>query len=291
MNIIFTGPSGRGWHRLQQAAECLQKYAWTYGTGEDGKSPLADEDEDGKSSPALIKGSLVHLSLAHHYARMRQRQIGEDENLFVEPKEAVELIAKLQNGEKFVDEVMLTYEKYVNHYDNDEISFKVVGVERLFETQIRGKYLLTGRMDLVFEDHSGRIWVMDHKTTSKIQSSHKEVYAASGQLIGYQHLARTAYGDRLAGLKLNLIEHGGRKFERLTLPRSPFFESQFEQTVVDIEENIQRLRDSGRPADEWPKAMNEMSCYGRYGACKFLDKCRWGMQSSKAGNWTWNDTP
>ena len=28
--ILVTGPSPRGWHRLQQVLECPAKYAWGY---------------------------------------------------------------------------------------------------------------------------------------------------------------------------------------------------------------------------------------------------------------------
>lgn len=285
--IIFTGPSKRGWHRLQQAAECLQKYAWTYGVKEDGSDKPSHDDD--ASSSALVKGSLVHLALAQHYARMQQIQTEQDPEDFVHPIEAVELIAQVVAGEQYVPDVIKTYEKYVSAYSNDVDSMRILGVEILIEAHIRGEYLLTGRMDLVYEDRAGQIWVMDHKTTGRLQASHKEYYAASGQLVGYRHLAQTRYGDQLAGVQLNLIEHGGKKFQRLPLPKSPFFEAEFEQTVVDIEENIKRLQDTNRPIDRWPKAMNEMTCYGRYGACKFLQRCRWGLDTSPSSSWTWSD--
>jgi hypothetical protein len=285
--IIYTGASKRGWHRLQQAAECLQKYAWTYGVEEDG-SDKPNHDDDA-SSPSLIKGSLVHLTLTQHYARMQQMQTGKDPDEFIHPIEAVELIAQVVGGVVHVADVLKTYEKYVALYHNDHNTMRILGVEILLETRIRGKYLLTGRMDLVYEDLVGQIWVMDHKTTGRLQASHKEYYSASGQLVGYRHLAQTQYGDQLAGVQLNLIEHGGKKFQRLPLPRSPFFEDEFEQTVVDIEENIERLQATKRPIDKWPKAMNEMTCYGRYGACKYLGRCRWGLNHNALGNWTWTD--
>jgi hypothetical protein len=52
--------------------------------------------------------------------------------------------------------------------------------------------------------------------------------------------------------------------------------SDFPQTVIDAEERIAALDASGRPFDKWPKAMNEMTCFGRYGACKHIEKCKWG---------------
>lgn len=291
--IIYTGPSPRGWHRLQQAAECLQKYAWAY------EAPKVEDEAPTTKSQALIKGSLVHLALAQHYARMRAAQKdsveqlsvldGDSPDSWVEPEEAVELIAKLEKGENYIPGVLETYRQYVRHYDEEteRQSMKILAVEELLQTQIAGKYLFTGRMDLVYEDLGGRVWIVDHKTTGRMTSSHAQYYAISGQLMGYAHLARERYGERFAGVKINLIQHEPAKFERLTLSRSPNLESKFEQIVVDIEESIERMKASGRTYDNWPKAINEMTCHGRYGACSFIDQCRYGAGSRKAGNWSW----
>lgn len=275
--IIYTGPSRRGWHRLQQAAECLQKYAWKY------EGPRGKKQPEIKS-PALAKGSLIHLALAQHYARMRARQQGESEADWVSPEEAVELIARLEGVEEYVEVVLETYRAYKKRYPEDERRWKIVDMECLMETKIAGKYLFTGRLDLTYEDKAGRIWVVDHKTTSRLTGKHKQFYAVSGQLLGYSHMAREKYGDRYAGLQINLIEHTNLKFDRCSLPRSPNFESRFEQIVVDIEESIERYK--GRDYEDWPKAMNEMTCYGRYGACKFIEQCRWGKDAKKGGNWS-----
>jgi len=280
--IIFTGPSKRGWHRLQLAAECLQKYAW------EKESPWAGQQQGISQAPALAKGSLLHLALAQHYARMRARQNGEDEEAWVEPKEAVDLIARLEGVTQFVDMINSVYDDYVRFYEIDEELWHIVAVEELFEATIAGRYLFTGRIDLLIEDRGGQIWSVDHKSSGYIRSRHKEFYAVSGQLIGYSHIVRQAYPDRYGGMKVNLVQVGDkRRFERVTLQRSPFMEQRFEQTVVDIEESIERTKAAGRAFDEWPKAMNEMTCYGRYGPCPFTDKCRWGPKASKAGSWQW----
>jgi len=283
--IIYTGPSPRGWHRLQQAAECLQKYAWKY------ESPAKEGEPDAlKKSPALVKGSLIHLALAQHYAIMRARQTeGDDPNSWCSPHEAVELIAKLEDNTEYIDPVLQTFDAYARCYNGkiEEQSMKILAVEELFDSRIAGKYRLTGRADLIYEDLAGRVYVVDHKTTSRLTSKHKQYYGVSGQLIGYAHMAREVYGDRFAGMVLNLIQHGDSpKFERLTLPRSPFLEQNFEQTVVDLEESIERLQQEGRPHDQWPKAMNELTCFHRYGACEFMDQCRFGKDYKTAGNFT-----
>jgi len=281
--IIYTGPSPRGWHRLQQAAECLQKYAWKYEAPEEEGA----KDELAKS-PALIKGSLVHLALAQHYARMRAEQTeGDSADAWCTPKEAVELIAELEGNTGYIDNVLQTFDAYAQRYNvkAEQQTMRILAVEELFDSKIAGKYRLTGRADLIYEDMGGRVFVVDHKTTSRITNKHKQYYGISGQLIGYAHMAREVYGDRFSGMVLNLIQHGPNpKFERLTLPRSPFLEQNFEQTVVDLEESIERLQTEGRPYDQWPKAMNELTCFHRYGACQFVDQCRFGAGYKAGGN-------
>lgn len=284
--IIYTGPSSRGWHRLQQAAECLQKFAWTY------KVPKSEEGtKPSEKSPALLRGSLMHLALAQHYARMRARQRGEDENAWCEPMEAVELIAKLEklSEDSLIRDVSRTYDAYVDRYWSDEQEFKIIDIEALNETMIGGRYLLTGRFDLVMEDTVGRTWVIDHKTTGFMKAAQKEFYAVSGQLLGYSHMGRERYGDKYGGLKLNIVQVGDKPaFDRTNLARSPYMESRFVQTVIDIEESIERMEASGRTFDDWPKAVNELTCYHRYGACTFIDWCRHGFGAKKGGNWTFS---
>ncbi len=293
--LLVTGSSRRGWHRLQLAAECLQKYAWTY------KSPQAEEQkkvkEDGvfgTTAPALIKGSLMHLALAHHYRRIQAKQEGTDPEAWVEPVEAVELIARLNGPAAIMHVPAITrvYEAYQERYAGEEQMKRILGVEHLMEVTIREKYLLTGRLDLLYADQEDRVWVTDHKTSSKLNSSQEEFYAISGQLMGYTYMARRLHGNKVAGMKLNLVQVSGEPvFRNLTLDRSPNLEARFEQSIVDIEEAIERMEKSGRAYDDWPKAMSEHTCFGRYGACPFIDQCRYGAGTKPAGDWSWDDKP
>lgn len=277
--IIYTGPSPRGWHRLQQAAECLQKYAWKY------ERPTP-EGQKKVTSPALAKGSLIHLGLAQYYARMRANQQGNPVDEWCSPEEAIRLIAKLEGTDEHANVAIEAVQAHQAHYRDDFERWKILDIEDLLQTQVNGKYLLTGRIDLAYEDLGGRIWVVDHKTTARLTSRHGQFYAISGQLLGYSHMARQKYGDRYAGLIVNLIQHTTPKFERITLPRSPNLEARFEKIVVDIEESIERVQAEGREVDDWPKAINELTCFHRYGACEFMDQCRWGPGAKTAGNWS-----
>lgn len=286
--VLTCGPSPRGWHRLQTAAECLQKYAWEY-LPDPKLAGQGSTKKEAKRSDALVKGSLIHLGLAQIYARNKEIQKGGDPDEWCTPYEAVELVAAVDGDSDLVPIVVQTLEAYERKYLHDLEMWQVEGVEQLGFTYIKESYLLTGRRDLVVRDASGMVYVVDHKTTGRITAKHREYYSISGQLLGYDLMARQQFKDDYAGLILNLIEVGGGKFDRIVLPRSSNLEAQFESRVVDIEQAIERLEAEKRPRDQWPKAMNELTCYTRYGACPHIDKCRYGANASKAGAWEWSD--
>jgi len=279
--VLLTGPSPRGWHRLQQYLECPQKFAWHYRFGRDSDGKLLSGETEQNNAPPLVKGSLVHLGLAHHYARMKETQEGRDPDLYLKPAEAIDLVSET-NGPEWTQWKSLTTDctlAYIDHYVDEKM--KILRVEELMEGTFGG-YRFTGRLDLVTEDSRGRVWAWDHKTTGRIQAKQQQFYSVSGQLIGYQWLARGAYGEKFAGMRVNLVQHGNGdfRFERPRMLQAPALYNRFPQTVVDAEQGIATLEASGRPHDEWPRAMNEMTCYGRYGACRHLEKCKWGASTT-----------
>jgi hypothetical protein len=291
-DIIFTGPSPRGWHRLQQAAECLQRYAWGYENG---------PKEDISKKPPLAIGSLIHLSLAQHYAKMKEEQEGRNPNEFMDPVEAVRLVAEVQGNEKHVPNVVQTYEDYRRRYWQDINQRRIVAVEVLYDGTLdptpeeakagEPSYRLTGRLDLMFEDMGGRLIASDHKSTGRLKKAHKDYFAVSGQMLGYAHIVRQKHPD-LASFEINLIQHAGQgetKFQRIFLPRRPALEAQFVARARDIEKSIERMQAEGRPVDQWPKVMSELGCYHRYGACDHIDKCMYGALAQKGGSWEWED--
>lgn len=155
--ILNTGPSPRGWHRLQSVLECPQKYAYQHELG------LAAMDS---TAPPLIKGSMMHLALAQHYNRMKNEGLGLDVDEWEEPEAAVIKQAEVEQGwDEYVEMILDCYRAYIAHYTDEP--FKVLEVEQLAYTQIFDKYLFTGRFDMVVEDRGGRVWVVDHKTTTE----------------------------------------------------------------------------------------------------------------------------
>jgi hypothetical protein len=265
--LVFTGPSPRGWHRLQLFLECPQRYAWNYVAGIKGIN---------ENAPPLVKGSLVHLGLAQHYSRMRETQQGGDPDRFYGPAEAIDLMAEVRGG-AWAEHAALAKavtEAYLVRWRNER--FKIVAVEELLEAQIEG-YRFTGRMDLVVEDSAGKIWIIDHKTTGRLQAKQRKFYSMSGQILGYQTLGRHHFGDRFGGMRLNMLQHGGEfKFERFDVEAAPKLLAKWPSAVKDAEEGIQKLLDEGRPEDQWPIAPSELVCFHRYGPCNYVEQCKWG---------------
>ena len=287
--VIYCGPSPRGWHRLQLAAECLQRYAWTYEVKLTPEEELARAEE--RKRPALMKGSLMHLALAQHYARIQQEQQGLSPDEYVPPLDAVELIGAMEGTPKDVIAlVKQVYEIYRRTYASDSDRMQILAVEALHSCTIGGKYQFTGRLDLKYRDLAGRVIVCDHKTTGRVTASHRDYYAISGQMLGYSHLARLRHGEEYGGLMINLIEMSTKgKFERVKLDRSPHLEANFEKIVIDIEESIERIQAEGRNPEDWPKSITELVCFHRYGACDFLDQCKQGKRIQAGGVWQWED--
>lgn len=81
--LINAGSSGRGWSfRAGLVGLCAQEWAYRQLLG-----------GEGKPSPPLIKGSLVHIGCAHHNARLQAMQNGWDAERYYSPVEALELLA------------------------------------------------------------------------------------------------------------------------------------------------------------------------------------------------------
>ncbi len=270
--LLYTGPSSRGWHRLQLFLECPQRYAWTYEVPK-GSGSSQESKED---APQLVRGSLLHLGLAQHYSQMREYQQGRNPELYYDPDEAIRILADAKGGvwAEEAPNIIQCVDAYREFWATE--SFKILHVEELFEGTFEG-YPLTGRLDLVIEDRAGKVWVIDHKGTGFLSDEQRQFYSMSGQMHAYRWLAGMKYGDRLAGVRLNLIQHTNEyKFKRVDTEPAPHMLNAFPRVVKDTEEAIERLRASGRPYNEWPMSMTELTCFHRYGKCQFAERCKWG---------------
>ena len=156
------------------------------------------------SSKALLS-TLDWLTII---GRMMADQQGEDREQWYEPLVAMQLQA-LQEGIDWEDQLQASQDavvEYASYYGVEE--FKVVAVEEMISTMI-GSYQVTGRADLIIQQRStGKVWIVDHKTTGRISGTQPKYYGISGQLIGYEYMGREIFGEELwGGMLLNQIQH------------------------------------------------------------------------------------
>lgn len=264
--LIDPGPSARGWHRLETFLRCPQLFAWKYRTEGTGV---------GGDRAALSLGSLIHVGLAHYYVRLRCLAQGTDPDAYYRPSEAIHELALRKNATVEIEEkAKKVVAAYIAHYAAEEGRVKVLHVEEVFEAEFEGNFY-TARVDLVLEI-GGKVYLVDHKSTQRIESRTSRAYSTSGQLLAYRWLG-TAYGDRFGGVMLNLIQAGDPiKFERPMLEPAPALIAKFPKLVDYAEKQIAALDAQNLPPSEWPAIPTEHTCFTRYGACDARELCRWG---------------
>lgn len=237
----------------------------------------------------LVRGSIGHVGLAHHFARRREEQRGGNAELYYTPDEAMALVAEIfgEMGAEFLPIASRAANAYMRDFANER--FEIVLVEEKVAATIRwpehmrvgaradAAYPITQRFDRVYKDTSGRFWVEDHKFVSKIEGKTSARYTLSGQFQLMQWFGRALYGEEFGGARVNLIECGGRnKSLQVTLDAAPAMLMRFPQVVCDIEERIAALAAEGRDPWEYPAQANEHVCKTNYGLCPSFDLCRWG---------------
>jgi PD-(D/E)XK nuclease superfamily len=276
--LLNTGPSERGWHRVETAARCMQLFAYNY----------ILEIGHGDRGP-LVRGSIGHVGLAHHFARRRAQQQKTDPDVYYEPEEAMRLVAATfgELGEQYLPIATHAVLAYMNAYAGEQ--FEIVMVEEKVSGMIRWPehlrvgaranvaYPITQRFDRVYKNTAGRFWIEDHKFVSTIKSSTAARYTLSGQFQLMQWFGRAIYGDSFGGARINLVQCSEKpKSVQVSLDAAPRMLNRFPQVVCDIEERIEALRAEGRDPWEYPAQANEHVCMTAYGRCPAFDICRWG---------------
>jgi hypothetical protein len=263
--LINTGPSPRGWHRIESFLRCPTLYWWKYHRG------------CGEVSEALVRGSIGHAGLAHFYARLRARQQGQPIDAYYNVPDAMRLVGDTFGdlGRSLVPKVIPVVEQYVNRYATTDVRLRVLGVEDLLETKFHG-FRYTARADLVVEDEQGRVWIYDHKFVGRIEDKVFKRYAMCGQFFGLHYLGVARYAERFGGVLVNAVGMD-RRVGRTALDAAPWALQRFPNVVANTERQIAAMTDV--PIESWPMALSEVVCITPYGPCPHFDACRWGTRS------------
>ena len=286
-SLLDAGPSERGWHQFEQASRCLRLWAWNHKA----KKPFIVTEP-------LVKGSLLHIGLAHYYQRKLEEQEGRDPDAFYAPEESV-LVLSRQEARKSRDRneaslwvscvtpVLVALEKYQSHWAR--CSWKVVAVEQELRAHISRsqslpsgseRFLFTQRADLIVQDPHGFYWIVDHKSCYRITSKTLRQHILSGQFLGYQMFGRKIYGRKFGGVVINRVKLSSPvDFERSVLEPAPVAASGFVGTLRQIEDRIQSHAHISDPMD-FPPVLSDQVCYGIYGPCTYFELCRWGDEDA-----------
>ena len=274
--LLDAGPSPRGSHRLSEVIACPQRFAWTYG---DESVPRAVQ---AAPSQAALRGSILHVGLAHLYAALRAQQGGPSVVGFYTPRRAMRVYGVGEGAsEDMQDACGLTLRQYAAHYTNESQRYEILEIEHLMETTVGTRaHRYTARADLIVRERAtGLVRILDHKTSASVDYKASSRYVLSLQMLGLQHLGAERYGVNFGGILINQISMAAdgtpARFTRFTPEPAPEALAQFPSTVSDAEERIASLRASGRSLDAWPRAMGD-PCVGPYGRCRFFERCQFG---------------
>ena len=273
-HLLNAGPSERGWHRIEGASRCLRLHAWR----ESGAMPKVETEP-------LIKGSLLHIGLAHYYVRMNR----DDPDYYYSPEDAVRKLSAVGAREASTahaaalwrvsaPNIILSLQAYEARWRN--CGWEPVMVEEELRAHIPkyngdGKFLFTQRADLAVRDSDGIHWIVDHKSCYRIESKTLRQHILSGQFLGYQLFGRKLWGDNFGGVIVNRVKlsqpYG---FDRTVLEPAPSAIKLFAKNLALQERMVDMFE--GKPPLEWPAVYSDQTCWGKYGKCDAFELCQWG---------------
>lgn len=285
-HLVDAGMSSNGWSRKTRGL-CAKRRA------------LAEAGvPEGEEREALVRGSLVHVGVAHLYARQYAIQEGYNPDAYHEPGPAMEIVAQREHARSVREErdgsglwlellpkVQGALDAYAVEYMTERL--RIVGVEHLVEFDVVGPhtgqvYRHTARMDLIAKMH-GKIWVIDHKTYARGGKTKRRGFELAGQTVGAIWWGRAAYGDDFGGFMINGIQvnasPGDCRFERFQPAIAPAAIAKFPAAVERYEEIWRQDRERyGDNPDNYPGVyMEQGPCLDRYGPCGYRKVCRWGL--------------
>lgn len=268
MKFIDAGSSGQwGWHATELAMKCPQAFSYAY------RVPWPEGDRPRSNAPALMKGSLVHAGLAHHYAIIR-----DGLGVWASPEEAIRRCADELGpaAAEFVPSAGAAVRAYAAHYAIGDL--EPLHIEEVFEAEIGG-WKFTQRFDLVARNAAGQVVIADHKTTALATAVAASRYTLSGQFLGMATFGRHLWGKDFGGVLINLIELKDGSpawFRRVMVEPAPHALRLFPLTVKHARDRVAALDEAGIDPWEWPKALSETVCTSAYGNCEWYENCRWG---------------
>ncbi len=258
---------------------CMQSAAYRY----------LDPNAVSHSSPPLIRGSLVHVGLAHHLthkAIAMGQEIWHDEHCFRYPHEvlpahtAIEMAALQRGNHGFVQLAKDVVDAYHREYSIGD-PLRPLAIEHTLTLEVpddNETYLYKLRIDEIAKDENGRIWIIDHKTSSYMKNDLLDAFSLDSQFLGLHHLGLTYYGDQFAGVMVQVVElkKGSIRFERKRVGFAPAALRKFPDQVRRIRREWNELQRKNTGLHDYPTAFHNLVCRHSYGLCEYSEQCKFG---------------
>ena len=230
-----------------------------------------------KGTP-LIFGSAIHDALDCYYKNSsREEGAVEAIKLFKTIYDTPEgdTLRTVENGVK-----MLAW--YFVKYKHEP--FTVVGKPEEGFVYFIGDVLYGGRLDLPVE-WDGQLWIMEHKTTTRLNGNYFDQYELDKQITGYIIALEEFSGRKCAGAIMNVLEPWKEvkrvtaktkqpedHFLRKPLTRSEALKDRFKYNVQAIVRDIRWCHEN----DEFQESEKKESCFYYNRNCPFLQLCQYG---------------
>ena len=301
--LINASRSKRGFSRIGNAFKCLRKFAINQ---DEARNP---EQKVSETADPLIRGSLFHIGMAHHYAHLSIQNQGKalangteytNHDQLLSAKEAVAELA-LREGpawEERVQGILGALDSYKEQYGLDK-QWEILGIEHEYTMRLpktaalRGpdggaivnpypdltdeQRVYTQRADFVYRQRAtGDVIIGDHKTAYAMLTKTARQYVLHGQFLGYNAIGRFTYKERFGGVLLNRVKLSPYAADRMMVEPAPHAVSNYVTNLVFMEQQIASLEAMKLPPDQWPASYHEEVCFSKYGQCAHMARCQWG---------------
>lgn len=224
-------------------------------------------------SSALVFGAAIHSALDTYYTDGLVKALSKFSESFTEI-EGEEARTKA-NGIKLL-------EWYAKVYANEP--FKVIAKPEVGFVIPLGEHLWGGRMDLPVE-WDGQLWIMEHKTTTRMDANYFKQFQLDKQITSYVVGAEEYLGRKCAGCLVNGLEvwkelkrptpkskTPEQHFVRDPIIRSDMLKERFKLNVARIIRDILWCEAN----NEFYEAEKRDVCFSYNSECPYATLCKYG---------------
>ena len=282
LGVPNTGGSRWGSSKVKKLLSCPREHALANVAGVTRDAP----------SDALDVGQLVHLGLETYYRALmdhQRRTSGTRDDDYYwgghlehasAALEALDPVGANEGWHDVYTQAVKCLEAYFDGYWRRD-RWHIVAVEEGLawdgyklseEHPLHFRY--SSRLDLVVEDESGGLWLVEHKTAKSISAGLVDHFAMDLQIMGHQwlwdHCVNTKKYGKAQGVLVNIItKHKEPRLERYPVSPSPDHLGEFEAMMRTLPVREKEYEYLG-----WPKSLSHCAGSARgYGRCSYYALC------------------